>query len=285
MYKNMGKLTKIFSKNSAYQKLEVLKTNRPKRTNYGEFIIEGVRNINEAVRNGWKILSWIFPADTQLSDWAVNHIDQVPTTENLMLSPQLMSELSGKSDTSELMALAAIADMSLENFKDFGENPLIALFDRPSNRGNLGTVIRSCDAFGFDGLIVTGHGVDLYDPETITATMGSFFNIKTAKPESNQQLLDWIKSSGLQVIATTAHKEKPIRTIDFSVPSLILIGNETEGLANFLYEISDVKATIPMAESSSASSFNVACAASIVFYEAVSQRSGTGYRHVPPQEI
>ena len=281
----MSKVTKIFSNNAAYQKLEVLKTNRPKRTNYGEFIIEGVRNINEAVRNGWNIVSWIFPADTILSDWAANHIDNVDTAENLMLSPRLMSELSAKNDTSELMAVAAMADTSLERFNMFSGNPLIALFDRPSNRGNLGTVIRSCDAFGFDGLIVTGHGVDLYDPETITATMGSFFSVKTAKPESNQQLLDWIKNSGLQVIATTAHKEKPVGAIDFSVPSLILIGNETEGLANFLYEISDEKATIPMAESSSASSFNAACAASIVFYEAVCQRSGTGYRHAPPQEI
>jgi rRNA methylases len=268
----MGKLLKIFSKNAAYQKLEVLKTNRPKRTHYGEFIIEGVRNINEAVRNDWKIVSWIFPAGTQLSDWAMNYINNVQADEHMMLSPELMSELSGKSDTSELMAVAKMADNSLDNFKP---NSLAALFDRPSNRGNLGTIIRSCDAFGIEGLIVTGHGVDLYDPETITATMGSFFNIKTAKPESNQELLDWIKNSGLQVIATTAHKEKPISEIDFTIPTLILIGNETEGLANFLYEISDVKTTIPMAESSSASSFNVACAASIVFYEAVRQRYGT----------
>jgi len=279
------KVSKILSANAAYQKLEVLKTNRAKRTHYGEFIIEGVRNINEAVRNGWKIVSWIFPAGIKLSDWATNYIETVPTTENLMLSEQLMRELSGKNDMSELMATAEMADTSLDKFTDLGRNPLIALFDRPSNRGNLGTVIRSCDAFGIDGLIVTGHSVDLYDADTIAATMGSFFNVKTAKPESNGQLSDWIKSSGLQVIATTAHKEKPISSIDFSVPSLILIGNETEGLANFLYEISDVKATIPMSETGSASSFNVACAASIVFYEAVCQRSGTGSRHALPQGI
>lgn len=285
----MSKLTKIFAKNAAYQKLEVLKTNRAKRTNYGEFIIEGVRNINEAVRNNWKIVSWIFPTDTNLSDWAENHIEKIQTHENLMLSKDLMREISGKSDTSELMAVALMADNSIERFNKFTSPPLIALFDRPSNRGNLGTVIRSCDAFGINGLIVTGHGVDLYDSETITATMGSFFNVKTARPESNQQLLDWItdmkQSYGLQIIATTAHEEKPINIIDFTIPSLILIGNETDGLANFLYEISDVKATIPMAESSSASSFNVACAASIVFYEAICQRSCTGYHRDTLQEI
>lgn len=287
----MNKTIRIFTKNAAYQKLEVLKTNRAKRTHYGEFIVEGVRNINEAVRNGWSIVSWIFPTDIKLSDWAMNYINNVMTNENLMLSLPLMQELSGKSDTSELMAIVKMSDTSLDKFTrfDFDVPPLLALFDRPSNRGNLGTIIRSCDAFGFDGLIVTGHGVDLYDAETITATMGSFFNIKTAKPDSNQQLIDWIadmkKRYGLNIIATTAHKEKPIYMIDFTMPSLILIGNETEGLANFLYEISDMKATIPMAESSSATSFNVACAASVIFYEAICQRACTSFHHVPPQEI
>lgn len=285
----MSKIQKIFSKNAVYQKLEVLKTNRAKRTKYGEFIVEGVRNINEAVRNGWEIVSWIYTSDTKLSDWAENQLETVQTAENLILTQQLMQDLSGKFDTSELMAVVKMREMSLDKFSDFTSTPLIALFDRPSNRGNLGTIIRSCDAFGIDGLIVTGHSVDLYDSETITASMGSFFNAKTAKPESNQQLCDWIyslkQSIGLNIIATTAHKEKPIYSIDFTMPSLILIGNETDGLAHFLYEISDVKTTIPMEQSSSASSFNVACAASIIFYEAICQRFYKGYRHDPPQGI
>ena len=274
-------MIKILSKNAAYQKLEVLKTNRAKRTHYGEFIAEGVRNLNEAVKNGWEIVSWIFPLDTKLSGWAENHINAVKTAENLGLAPQLMRDISGKTDPSELMAILKMKDPSLDNFnKGVAEEktnpPLMAMFDRPSNKGNLGTVIRSCDSFGLDGLIITGHSVDLYDPDVIGATMGSFFSVNTAKPESNAKLAEWIaerkKSGGLQIVATTAHKEKPIDTIDFTMPCLILIGNETDGLSDYLYEISDVKATIPMAETSSASSLNAACAASVIFYEAERQR-------------
>ena len=258
--------TKIIKKRDAeFQKLEVLKTNRAKRTHYGEFLVEGVRNINEAVKNCWKVVSWVYPHGTTLSDWAKNYITNVPATVNLALEPNLMRDISGKSDTSELMAILEMRNLP---FDIFNNDSLIAVFDRPSNRGNLGTIIRSCDAFGIGGLIVTGHGADLYDADTITATMGSFFNVKTARAESNEQLTEWIKRCGLNVIATTAHSEKSIYDVDFTRPSLILIGNETDGLSNFLYSISDEIATIPMAACSSASSLNVACAASIIFCEA-----------------
>lgn len=63
-----------------------------------------------------------------------------------------------------------------EHVKQSG-NPFLVVFDRPSNKGNLGTLIRSCEAFGVDALLLTGHGVDMYDPEVVTATMGSFFRL------------------------------------------------------------------------------------------------------------
>ena len=98
----------------------------------------------------------------------------MPTEKNYQLTSELMGELSGKTDTSELMAVVRMRpdDLSL---LPLSENPCLVLFDRASNRGNLGTILRSCDALGADGLILTGHAVDLYDPEVIVSSMGSFF--------------------------------------------------------------------------------------------------------------
>lgn len=79
-------------------------------------------------------------------------------------------------NTSELMAVAAMRQELPEHVKQSG-NPFLVVFDRPSNKGNLGTLIRSCEAFGVDALLLTGHGVDMYDPEVVTATMGSFFRL------------------------------------------------------------------------------------------------------------
>lgn len=270
------KTVKIFSKNAAYQKFEVLKTNRNKRYKYYEFFVEGVRNINEAIRNGWTIVSFIYCGEKPLSDWAKNILKTVKTEVNYQLTAPLMSEISSKEDTSELLAIVKMRDDDLGQIR-FQGAPLIAVFDRASNRGNLGTIIRSCDSFGIDGLILTGHAVDLYDPDVISSSMGSFFNIPVVRVADNQSLYDYFAEvrktyPDLQVVGTTAHKETRIMDVDYTKPTVFMIGNETEGLSKTLRQACDVLMTIPMSERSSASSFNVGCAATVFFYEAVRQR-------------
>ena len=102
-------------------------------------------------------------------------IHTIKTEKNYLLTADLMRDISGKEDTSEILAIVKMRDACLSEII-LPEIPLLALFDRPSNKGNLGTIIRSCDSFGIDGLIITGHAVDLYDPNVIAASMGSFFH-------------------------------------------------------------------------------------------------------------
>lgn len=267
---------KVYSNNATYQKFEVLKSNRNKRHRYREFLVEGVRNINEAIAKGWNIKSLIYSGEKALSDWARKVIATTPTEQNFELTDMLMDKLSGKEDSSEIIAIIAMRDDNLENIK-FSANPLIALFDRPSNKGNLGTIIRSCDALGVECLILTGHGVDLYDPEVVIASMGSFFNMKIIRASENRMVLDFIavmkkRYPTFKAIGTTAHKEHTIYDLDLSGPLMFMIGNETEGLNNTFVDCCDILATIPMAESSYATSFNVGCAATVMFYEAKRQR-------------
>lgn len=271
------KIEKIFTKNATYQKFEVLKSNRNKRYKYQEFLVEGVRNINEAINKGWNIKTLIYPNQKKLSDWAKGIIQDTNTDINYEIEPSLMKELSSKEDTSEIMAIVAMASDEL-NAITFSNNPLIALFDRPSNKGNLGTIIRSCDALGVECLIITGHSVDLYDPEVVVSSMGSLFNMKVVRVPENQVILDFIadmkkKYPTFKTIGTTAHKEHPLYEVDLSGPTLFMIGNETDGLSYTFKEACDVLTTIPMVESSFASSFNVGCAATVMFYEASRQRN------------
>lgn len=270
-------IQRIFSKNAAYQQLEVLKTNRNKRLRYGEFLVEGVRSINEAVKNGWDIRRFVYADGEALSGWAQGMLQNVRTQCNLALAPALMRELSEKDDTSELLAVIGMRTETAEDIP-LSACPVIALFDRPSNRGNLGTIIRSCDALGVDALLVTGHAVDIYDPEVVVAAMGSFFNMHVVHVPQNAQVDAYIarlKSEypGLLVVGTTAHKQHPLYSLDLTKPVLFMIGNETDGLCAAFYERCDVTATIPMADTSYASSFNVGCAATVMFYEAARQRA------------
>ena len=130
------KETKIFNRNNLFQKFEVLKTNRNKRYKYNEFLVEGVRSLNEAVNNNWKIKSFIYDRNN-LSGWAKDMINKVNTYANFYLTPELMKKLSEKEDTSELMAIIEMREDKLDNVM-LSENPFIVLFDRPSNKGNLG---------------------------------------------------------------------------------------------------------------------------------------------------
>lgn len=274
------KVSKIYSKNAVYQKFEVLKSNRNKRYKYNEFLVEGVRNINEAIRNHWEITSFIYSGENKLSDWAKNILANVKTEVNYELTSQLMQDISSKEDTSELLAIVKMRDDDVSLLYDT-KNPLIAVFDRPSNKGNLGTIIRSCDSFGIDGLIITGHAVDLYDPNVVTSSMGSFFNVPVFRVSDNKTLFEFFdkmknKFQDFQIVGTTAHKETSIFQVDFTVPTAFMIGNETDGLNKTFKQCCDVLMTIPMSEKSSASSFNVGCAATVFFYEAIRQRSLRG---------
>ena len=265
----------IYSKNSTYQKFEVLKTNRNKRYRYNEFLVEGVRSLNEAVRNHWKIKSFLFDKSS-MSDWAKKMIQTVHTEQNYCLSAELMRELSGKTDSSELMAIIEMREDRLDSVS-LSDNPFIVLFDRPSNKGNLGTMIRSCDALGADMLILTGHAVDLYDPDVVVSAMGSFFNMPVVRIADNKELFAYVDNlkkayPAFKVIGTTAHNEKPIYDEDLSEPLMLMVGNETMGLNQAFKEYCDILCTIPMDIKSYASSFNVSCAASIMMYEVTRQR-------------
>lgn len=267
--------TKIYSRNSTFQRFQVLKTNRNKRYRYNEFLVEGVRSLNEAVKNSWKIKSFLYDKN-KLSDWADGMIRNVPTDMNYCLTPELMSELSSKEDASELMAVIEMRQDSLDNIL-LSDNPFIVLFDRPSNKGNLGTMIRSCDALGADMLIITGHAIDLYDPDVVVSAMGSFFNMPVVRVADNNVLFEYIgglkeKYPGFITLGTTAHKEYPIYSADLTVPLMLMMGNETMGLNKAFKDYCDLLCTIPMSEKSYASSFNVSCAASILMYEITRQR-------------
>lgn len=266
----------IHSANATFQKIEVLKRNRIKRQKRKKFFVEGVRNINEAVKNRWKIDAFCYAKNRKLSRWAEGILNKNLVKNVYEVPLKLMQKLSEKENTSELVAVIEMPDDDFKRIEFSSKKPpLIVVIDRPSNRGNLGTIIRSCDVMGVDGIIITGHCVDLYDPEVIVASMGSFFAIPIIRAESHKEVLRYSSTlkvihKDLQIVGTSAKTEKSIYDSDFKKPTILLIGNETHGLSRAYKEMSDVLYKIPM--TGSASSLNIACATSVLLYEAGRQR-------------
>lgn len=270
----MPELERIYSANASYQQLEALIHNRSKRQKQGHFLLEGVRHINQALAYKWSIQAFLYAANRQVSDWAETILKETEVAKHYVIEPDLFFKLSAKHEGSELLALISIPADSFERIL-LKELPLVVVLDRSSNPGNLGTLIRSCDALGADGLIMTGHSVDLYAPETLAATAGSLFALPVIRQASHQELLPYFEQirahyGDLQIVATSAKASQAVYGCSFWRPTVLLIGNETVGLSRAYLDLADTLVSIPM--QGSASSLNVACAATVLLYEVGRQR-------------
>jgi tRNA G18 (ribose-2'-O)-methylase SpoU len=152
---------------------------------------------------------------------------------------------------------------------------LAVAFDRPSGPGNVGTLVRSADAFGACGVVVTGHGADVYDPKSVRASTGSLFAVPVVREASHQAVLVWVESvrAGgvpVAVIGTDEHGDADVDACDLTGPVLLVVGNETNGLSAGWREACDAMVRIPIG--GAASSLNAASAATVVLYEASRQR-------------
>jgi TrmH family RNA methyltransferase len=268
------RIVKIYSENNDFQYAETLRRKREKRLRQREFFVEGVRPINQVLKYNWHVRAWLYSREKTLSDWAENILHASHAEIHYELPWHLHAKLSGKVEPSELIALVTMPEDNLARIP-LTEQPLVVVFDRPASPGNLGTIIRSCDALHVDGLIITGHGVDLYDPETISATTGSFFALPTVRLSSQKELLPWLavmkqRSGGLQIVGSDEHGEHTLDEHSFIQPTLLVIGNETWGMSSAYRELCDAIVSIPIA--GSASSLNVASATSILLYEIDRQR-------------
>jgi tRNA G18 (ribose-2'-O)-methylase SpoU len=261
---------RLHSENNDFQHVETLKRNRTKRQKSQEFFIEGVRNINQAVAHSFRIKAFYSNAEVRLSSWATELLARKLADAHFSLPAELMAKLSDKEHASELCAVAAMPHDDLKRIPTLPDARVVVV-DRPSNPGNLGTLLRSCDAFKASGVIVTGHAVDLYDPVVLRASMGSFFALPIVRLPSHHELEPWIQrlraeSDGLRVLGTSAKAATFVRDEPFSGRCLLVFGNETTGMSSAYRDLCDELLGIPMG--GSASSLNVSCAASIVLYEA-----------------
>ncbi|MFF9313031.1 RNA methyltransferase [Streptomyces sp. NPDC014748] len=265
---------RISTRNARFQQLQTLLGNRTKRGRAREFLVQGVRPITMAVDHGWTVRSLLYDADRPLSRWAEDLLRRTDA-ERVAMAPRLLAELSEKADgAAEVLAVVAMEPDDLSRIA-VHDGFLGLLFDRPTQPGNIGSIVRSADAFGADGLIVTGHAADPYDPKSVRASTGSFFAVPVVRSPSHHEVVEWLAKERAQgrpvaVVGTDEDGEADVSEFDLTGPVLLLIGNETAGLSAAWRDLCDHVVSIPM--TGSASSLNASNAASVVLYEARRQR-------------
>jgi len=271
----LATVLRVTTRNARFQQWEALLGNRTKRQRSATFIVQGVRPISMAVQAGWEIRELLYNADANLSTWARQTLDQLRTTR-IAVAGELMHELGAKADSApELLAVVGMPDDDLGRIA-IGPDLLVVVFDRPTSPGNIGTLIRSADAFGVQGVIVTGHSADVYDPKSVRASTGSLFSLPVVRVPSHRPVLDWItelrdRDVDARLVGTDENGDLDIAEYDFTAPTVVLVGNETTGLSSAWRDACDHLVRIPMA--GTASSLNAATAASVVLYESARQRA------------
>ena len=183
---------RVTSRNARFQQWESLLSNRSKRQRAGEFLVQGVRPISLAAQVGWRFRALIYDAERPLSEWARNLLRNVDTLQ-VAMAPALLAELSEKAEGSgaELVAVVELPGDDLDRIKA-GDDFLGVVLDQPASPGNVGSIIRSADAFGADGVIVTGHAADVYDPRAVRASTGSMFALPVVRSPSHREVTEWV---------------------------------------------------------------------------------------------
>jgi tRNA G18 (ribose-2'-O)-methylase SpoU len=276
-------VARIRSESAQFQLLEALRHNRRKRTQRREFLIEGVQPINRAIAADWPIRAVVASEGVELSSWARSVSSACPDADHHRVRPDLFARLVDRDEVPELLLVGAITDPALADLHP-PDDGIVVVVDRPSNPGNLGTILRTSDALGAAAVITVGHGAHLYDPRTVRASVGSLFSIPVlavAGPAEVAAWLDpWRETAGVTVYATDEDGDVDVAELggltdvadqddlDASAarrPAVLMVGTERSGLARGLRDLADITVRIPMR--GSASSLNVAVAHAIVLQE------------------
>ena len=270
----MGRQLRVTSRNARFQEWEALLGNRKKRNQVGGFLVQGVRPIDLALEHRWEFRDVLYDADRRLSEWARQVLERCGG-DQYAVSRELMAELGEKeTEAPELLAVVSLPDLSLERVKA-GPDFLGIAFDRPGSPGNLGSLIRSADAFGVDLVLTTGHGADPFDPRSVRASTGSVFSTRIAHADAPKDVAGWLADQAgepVRMVGTDEHGSCDLPDSDLTLPTLLVIGREAVGMSRAWQETVDTTVRIPIG--GSASSLNAAAAGSIVLYEAARQRSG-----------
>jgi TrmH family RNA methyltransferase len=241
---------------------------RAELTAQGECAIEGVKLLEEALRSCQHLETLFFSESAR--PLAEKFLPQIKARTETLILPNALFNSIVPSDTPQgvaaLLKLQAYSSSQLLDRSNHGPFVVAAGLQDP---GNLGTILRSAEAFGAAGIFLTEGTVSPYNSKVLRASAGSFFRLPLLRIPS-AELTPLLKRAGIRLLATSSHNGTALPKIDWTLPLAIFIGNEGAGLSPELTRQMDETLVVPQA--AQVESLNAGVAASIVLYEAARNR-------------
>ena len=233
-------------------------------------LLEGYRELTRAREYGMEIVECFFAPEQFLGE------NEYPLMESfaangikvMQVTPQILTKLAYRDRPEGLIATAKMKRHTLADMPVV-PNGLYLVAEAIEKPGNLGSMLRSADAAGIDGLIICDKCTDIYNPNVIRASTGALFSVPLAEATSAEAMA-WLRKHNIKTLAATPHTDKKYTDVDLTQAVAIVVGREQTGLTDFWMNDSDLKVVIPML--GKIDSLNVASAATILLYEAARQR-------------
>ncbi len=184
-------------------------------------------------------------------------------------SEGLLSKVLASKPTPDCVAIAERCTVPIDDIMT-NQSTLIAMVENGDNADNLGMLLRSADAVGVDGVVLTAETTDPFSRRVVRASRGAVFTRPICIMHDSVRAINEAKNAGIQIIGTSAQSDIIYSELDFTKPSMIVVGSEHFGISDEVRNHADAVARIPML--GRINSLNIAVAASIVLYEAVRQR-------------
>ena len=246
------------NQNKIIKEVNSLKAKK-ERDKTGLFILEGKRLVDE-IPNSWEI-KYLLKAESYSEDINFENVYTVKDS--------LFEKISETVNPQGILAVCHIKEFDVTNV-DYSNSPFFVVLENVTDPGNMGTLIRTADAAGADGIFLSKGCVDIYNPKVIRATMGSIFHLPIYRNLNLMDLMEDFKNNNVKTLAAHLKGTSTPYKVDMTTACAVIIGNEANGLSDEISEMASDLVKIP--KPGKAESMNAGIAGGILIYEAVRQR-------------
>ena len=244
--------------------------NRRFREKEQKTLLEGYRELTRSSEYGMKVLEVFYCPSMFLGENEFPLLRELEEQgiKTFEVTEPILEKIAYRDRPEGLIAVAEIQSHTLKDIPVV-ENGLYLIAESIEKPGNLGSILRSADASGVDGIILCDKCTDIYNPNVIRASTGALFSVPLAECTA-QEAFDWVQQNNIKVLAATPHTNNSHTDADMTQSIAIAVGTEQSGLTDFWMDSADIKVKIPML--GKIDSLNVATATTIMLYEAARQR-------------
>lgn len=255
-------------KNPKIKELVCLSERSKERRESGLFVVEGIREIGHCIDAGYRVRA-IFHTPWADTGEIFGKLSSDTSYRTFEISDEIFSKLAYREDSGGMIAEIYARDHAISGLS-VPQDALIVVLEGIEKPGNIGAILRSCDAAKADAIIICDPKCDLYNPNTIRASLGAAFTNRIAICDSSQAI-KWLKARGIRILTAQLQDSKWYYDCDMRGPTAIVMGSEDKGLTQLWRENADRHIKIPML--GNLDSLNVSVSAAILIFEAVRQRA------------